>query len=318
MAKKSKQWAISWDTEDAEQTGLPDDLDVTFSEPVCRLASTSDYNEDDDDGVPVLSIPCTPDEGDPFTIHLSAGKADRMVPNEDGTGFVPAEDSHAKGISKSTNLYHFLKSLDDAGFPKDKLRSEGITIIDGLYCHLLRVPQPKRRGLAAADEEETSRTMPSITEIHKLPWEKGSKKKPAGKKAKAEPEPEEEEDEDEEEETAKLDKKFPKVGKKKAAPTDEDEDEDEEEEADEEEEEEADSSDYTKEAEKAILKALKEPAAAKKGIAKDDVYNAAFQKLKTHPQRKKVLALIQEDDWISDDDRPWFYNDKMERITATE
>jgi hypothetical protein len=333
--KKSKKDAgISWDPDDAEG-GLPDDLDVTLRNPRCRVADKTDYTEDADvdseDAVPMLSITCEPDEGDEFDIHLSAGNINRIVPSDDGETFVPAEDSRAKGLAKTSNAFLFLASLVAAGFPKKKIAADGIPIIDGTYCHLMRVDQPKRRGLAAAEDEEDSgrpRTVPNITEIHSLPWEKGKKKKSkktstkSNKKAKSEDEDEDEDeeeeaDEDEEEEEAPARKKKGKAKtSKKSKSRDEDEDEEEEEEEEEEsDDEDEDESDDDSDAEKAIKKVLKDPK-FKKGVKTDKLYKAVFALVQKAKNRKAILKLVQDSDWIGDDDRPWNYDEDDETLTS--
>jgi hypothetical protein len=307
VEEASSPSSFSWDTDDAESGGLPEGR-VVLMRAHTRLASTTDPNQDDDDdGYPVLSIMCVPvDGGEPFSVHLSAGKAARLIPSEDGGSFQPAEGSSAKGLSKSSNCFYFIKSLEDAGFPKDKIRSKGISIINGTEAELHRVDQPKRRNLVAVDEEtgeERTRTMPTITTIYSLPWEKkglkareaaelalkgkGKGKKPvagAGKKPKPVIE------DDDEEEEAQLNKKFPKAEKKGAV-------------------------DLDSAAEKAVMQALNEPSHKKKGLPETEAYPAAFQYVQKDPNRKGIMALIKDDEWLRDDDRPWAYDPNLERLT---
>lgn len=284
---------ISWDTDDAEAGGLPEGRCV-LKNPRTRLASTAQYNEDDADGVPVLTIDCVPPEGDPFVIHLTAGKPDRILPTDDGTDFKPAPGSKAKGLSKSSNTFYFIKSLEDAGFPKKKLRANGIAAIDGTDVELVRVPQPKRRGLAADDEEQKERTMPSVSEVHSFPWDKkGAKARDAataalksskkGKKGKP----------------TKKGKKGGKSRPKAEAPK------------------RSAKSDgaIIETTEKFVLKALSSEPASKKGIPAGNVYNEVFHLVKKHPERNAIMELVGESDFMTADERPWAFDDKLERYT---
>lgn len=302
--KKAKKAAssgrISWDTDDAEAGGLPEGR-VELVKPHTRLASTANYEEDDtDSGVPVLSIKCYPVDkknarvGDPFNIHLSAGKAARLIPTDDGSDFQPADDSPAKGLSKTSNCYYFVKSIEDAGFPKDKLRSQGIAVIAHSIVELTRVPQPARRGLAAADEGETAniRTMPSVTEIYVLPWERKKKAKPAAEEPVKKGKPG----------RPKGSKNSPKaegrsvkpvVSRPKPAP--------------------GDSTDVTRAAEIAIQKTLQSPRFRTKGLPLNDAYPEAFPHVKSHPKRKHIMALIADVDWLKDDARlNWHFDQGRE------
>lgn len=290
--------AFSWDTDDAEVGGLPEGR-VVLMNAHTRSASTSNYEEDDADGVPVTSITCVPVEGDgtPFNIHLSAGKANRLQPTADGSSFEPAEGSKARGLSKSSNTYYFFKALEDAGFPKDRIRAKGLRAINGTEVELLRVPQPERRGLAAVEPgERLTRTMPSVSEIYSLPWEsKGAKAR-----AKAE---------------AALTKKggkSAKGGRPKAAEVEEEEEEPAPVKA------KANGKEVLEAAEKAIVKTLAQSPHRDKGISSDDLYPLAFQLVKAHPQRKHIMALVEDEKWVRHDDRPWYYEDKTDRIRRIE
>jgi len=87
-----------------------------------------------------------------------------------------------KGINKGSNLGIFLASLYNAGFPKDKL-GDDISILDGLQAHMIRVPEPERKGLnRPAAQPGRERTIPTISRVIKLPWEKAAAPKPGAKK----------------------------------------------------------------------------------------------------------------------------------------
>lgn len=304
--KKSKSSAatagVSWDPEDAEVGGLPEGRIVLLN-PRTRLGSTADYKEDDPDGVPLFSLDAVPsgkkwDESAlPFEIHLTAGKVSRIVPNDDGTDFVPAEGSHATGLSKSSNTYFFIKSLTDAGFPVKKMRMKGIATIHGTVVELQRVPQPKRNFAAAAEgEKQGGDSMPSVQEIYSLPWEsKGQKERDRAEavlaKFKAK--------------SGKRGKKGAKKGRPKGEGVSDEGG--------------GDSGSLSakaikKLADKAVLAAIKSPAYRKKGLPLAEVFTAAFQQVRKHPERQEIMALVKRTAYIEHDDRPWLYDDKTERL----
>lgn len=315
---KSSGGGISWDTDDAEGGGLPEGRFVLLN-PHTRFGAFSNYNEDDNDGgAPMLSIAGVPVDkkgrvvGESMMIHLTAGKRERIIPTDDGTDFqaAPGKEGKVKGLSKSSNAFYFVKSAEDAGLTKEKLRAKGMAIFDGMEVDIARVPQPERPGLVAKEEGEDAfpKTMPSIETIHSFPWEsKGkiareaaqaafSKKKKGGKSSR--PKAEAAEDQDEEDE-ADLDTKFPKEGKAKTAKAKVKKSSD---------------SDLIEAAEAAILKAASLDKYKKKGLKKDDIYPASFQFVSKHPERKSIMALIESSDFYADDARPWNWDDNLERI----
>ena len=87
-----------------------------------------------------------------------------------------------KGINKGSNLGIFLASLFNSGFPRDKFGSD-IEILNGLQAHIIRVPEPERRGLNRPVREDgrTGGGIVTVSKINKLPWDK------AGGKAKGKP-----------------------------------------------------------------------------------------------------------------------------------
>lgn len=278
---KAPTGRISAAAEDAESGGLPEGRFI-LGRPKTRLASTSDYKEDDPEGVPVLDITGYPSkkgakipDAEPARFILSAGKSSRLIPTDDGLDFQPAEDSNAKGLSKSCNAYLFVESLQSSGFPGSKLRDEGFSSIKGTEVEITRVPQPKRRNLAATDEGTATegRTYPAVTKIYALPWDR--------KKAAA----------------AEPAAKAPKAGKGGKSPKAE-----------------GGTADViTVAAEHAIQKALMSPSVRHKGLPLNDAYPAAFPFVKDHPKRAKVMALIADPEWLKDDSRlNWHYDDKRE------
>lgn len=104
-------------------------------------------------------------------------------------------------LSNQSNFYLFVQNIVNAGFPEDKW-GEDISVLDGVVCHITHIPLPKRdmprSNLTGQQpqEQQRDRTLPVVSVIHSLPWEKKGAAKaksaatPATKKAEAKPEPE--------------------------------------------------------------------------------------------------------------------------------
>lgn len=296
---------VSWDPEDAESGGLPEGRIVLLN-PRTRLGSLQDYKEDDPDGIPMFSVDAVPsgkgwDEGaQPFEIHLSAGKSSRLVPNDDGTNFVPAEGSKAKGLSKNSNTFFFIKSLSDAGFPQKKFRLKGIVAIHGSVVELVRVPQPKREFAAQAEGASGGdKSMASISKVYSFPWEeKGAKEraraeaifakfKKRGKGGKGKS--------GKQKGTAKVGKK----GATKGRPKDE-----------------SGGGSTQGIAEKTILAVISSPAYKKKGLPLADLYSQAFQRVKQHPRRAEIMKHVKEPLFYNHVNRPFKFSTNRETFTV--
>jgi len=289
--KKSKRPAGAVGITSDEQevgTGLLNDVDVEVTAAEWAMWN---YGNDAQDDQPFLHLSVQADGAEEATeLYLSAGRADRLIPSDDGEWMVPSEGSSAKGLSSSCNAAAFLQSLENAGYDKDTLGSEPISQLVGLYFHLLRVPQPKRSGLPAA-EGERERTMPTCSEIHSLPGEPRPKKKGLAAAKSAVPQKQ-----------IKTKKKEPADVEDADESDDEDEDEDED-------EIQAKPGNggagggVEKEAQQLLLGLLKTPEYKRKGIPKGKVFQIAFQALKDNPKKKKILAVMQQEDFIADG--PW-------------
>lgn len=288
MAKR-KKGALSIRPSEAEE-GLLSDADVTITTSIWSTWGAADERalvggrEAED---PALKLVLDPDEGDELEQFLSAGKANRAVPSEDGEDeaeegdfIIPAEGSGARALSKSTNAYIFLNSLCSPAegklkFPEAKL-DDGISSLEGLHCHVTRVPQPKRGGLPT-EEGERERTVLVVHEIYELPkgisGARGGSKKKTTRRSKPEPEEEEEEEEGGEDELSEK-------------------------------------------AQAIVVKVLdKHP----KGVTTDGLVKGAFPfAAKMGKARKDILELIQDEDFLGDDDAPWEYNSRRNKITPIE
>jgi hypothetical protein len=166
------QTYASLNPDDFVQGGLIDDVDVTFLS--CRFVEW-DYNGTIDTPALALLVSMTYDDnGDVKEVnqYYSAGDLRRFQPSEDGTHAVSV--SGAKGLATGTNIAFLLKSLKDAGFPMDRFGDGDMSVLDGLFCHINRIPQGERKGLKRnqTDDKGFEKTVAVVTKIHRMPWEK--------------------------------------------------------------------------------------------------------------------------------------------------
>lgn len=172
----------------SEGGGLLDDVDVTFKS--CRFVKW-DYAGKVPTSIPAAEVVMElegVEEG--VKQYWSAGNANDWMPGPDGKTLVAI--GKATAIVSSSNLGILLTSIVNAGYPEDKL-SDDISELDGMECHVARVPAPKRSGLTRApraDGRAFEDTILTVSKIHKLPWEKkaakGGGKGKGGGKAKVE------------------------------------------------------------------------------------------------------------------------------------
>lgn len=286
MAKKR---AFSMRPEEGEEGGLPlsnDDIRITSA--VCTTFGAGDAPERMMAGGREADDPCakiefeyineSEDAGDPEPLFLSAGKANRLVPSEDGEEpaesgpfFIPAEESKARGLNKNSNLWQFYNSLakPEAGklkFDTSLLDEKGIEALVGLELHVRRAPSKNQPEPGSGERE---RTIVIVSEI--LSLGKGKAAKAKAKKAK---------DEDEDEADADTDSD--------ADPIDE-------------------------EAEAIVVKALKK--AGDDGIEKDALTKKVFVEVAKSKNKKSILAKLGDDEWLGDDARPWEYDTDSETLT---
>lgn len=171
MATPNNQ-GVSLRPSDAQHgTGLLDDVDVTLKQ--ARFV-TYDYDGKSPKPVLCLGVTMTDEAGEDHDQYYSAGDLQYFVPSNDGKKAMKA--GNKDGLNDNTNAVLFLSSLVNAGFPEDKL-GDDISAIEGTYCHVNRVAQPKRGADMAKD-----RTILQVMKIHSLPWEK-SKAHKLGQKA---------------------------------------------------------------------------------------------------------------------------------------
>jgi hypothetical protein len=271
-----------------------EDLVVSHYKATSNL---DDFVPGDEDGDPVDIDEWEP-EGD--------GSSREGYSNiEDVQGVTCVKIGKKEAMAKNSNWAFWLQQLAAAGFEKHrKFTGNLATDLEGLHVHMNRLPQPERRGL----EGDKKRDILVVTEIYGVEETGGT----GGKKAKASKKSKKSRDEDEEEEEVRVVKK-----KAKARAAEEEAEEDEEEEEGEDE----------------------EPTTAKKkgggGDLEDRVVEAVTEllegktmgrvKLTTKTiksfkgsEKTKVMAMLGDDEWVADDDRPWEYDEDDDTMSMEE
>jgi len=166
----------------SEGGGLLDNEDVVWNE--VRF-ETWDYGGRGP-STPALKVGMTVvDSGDEVEQYYSAGKAQDWEPSDDGTELVAI--GKASGINKNSNTAILINSLVEAGFPAEKL-GDDCSILDGLECHMVRIPAPERKGIINKPREDGAtyvQTVLVVDSITKLPWDKAATKKGKGASKKA-------------------------------------------------------------------------------------------------------------------------------------
>ena len=168
VMNKGKKSGVSLNPDDfVEGGGLLDNVDVTWKE--CRF-KMFDYNGTAPE-TPALRITMEVEgqEEEEQNQYWSAGSPQEWEPNEDGTALNAI--GSARGVSKSSKFSSLMKSVLDAGFPKDKIGND-ISVLDGLQCHMVRVKAPARPGLVKApraDGRVYEETILVVDSISKMP-----------------------------------------------------------------------------------------------------------------------------------------------------
>ncbi len=121
-------------------------------------------------------------EGQVHDDYLSSGDLKFFVPSSDGKMAVPVGTQTKLNVN--TNAAAFLISLmnaDTRGELTKRIKATNdISILVGLKVNIVRVDQPKRAGIIAADEEtlagQTKRApqVVKVTKILAYPWETGA------------------------------------------------------------------------------------------------------------------------------------------------
>lgn len=118
--------------------------------------------------------------------YWSAGDLRFFVPSEDPknddlNGITVVQVGDKTALNGGTNCALFLNSLVQAGFPEDKLDEGDIRVLEGMVCHVNRVPQPKRNNMPKrAGAPDRDPMILIVTAIKSLPGEKKAAAKTNG------------------------------------------------------------------------------------------------------------------------------------------
>ena len=164
---------ISLRPEDAEQSGgLLPYFDATL---VTCESETWDY---DGSG----KYPMSPaikgifeldETGEKHPEHWRAGGLDKLAPNPDGTGFMPARDVPIASLRNTTNAFQFLVSVKkaclDAGFSLPADFPANLKALEGIHGHWIRVDQKNRDNLKK-EEGGWPRQLIIAETVDRVPW----------------------------------------------------------------------------------------------------------------------------------------------------
>jgi len=277
--------AMSLNPEDWTQGGLLDDVDVVFQQ--CRFVEF-DYGGAAEKPVLALHvIMAYDDNGRPATVdqYYSAGDLSKFFPTPADQGRTCTSAGSAKGLNSNTNCALLLKSVFDAGFPVAKLGPGDVSQMDGMLCHINRVPQPKRGGnISEKNSAGYDKTVAIVTKIHRMPWETSAAKvaarpvaaampapSPAAVAAAPAPEPQQ-------------------VEQVEAAPLDD-------------------------EAAGILIQVL---SLKNNQVSKTAITPACFKHVAAHPQRADILKLLTDDNWLASmgANYGWTYNNGVVKTAA--
>lgn len=160
--------------------GLIDDVDVTFQNVCFEMM---DLTKGQAGKSPYLKAELN-DGGELTPVYWSCGSAQFLTVTSDGEFLDPVGDG--KRLNSNSNAGMFFTSLDNAGFPMEEL-DKGISSLNGLQAHIIRVSPPKRRGVQTTKEGGFEPSVVTVDRIIALPGEQKDtgKKKAAGKSAPA-------------------------------------------------------------------------------------------------------------------------------------
>lgn len=161
----------SWNPDEA--SGLVDNVRATIK------AVVVDYFTADSGfkGVNVNVTFARTGEAD-ITERYMLGSADQWAPNATKTGVHPLGEGNGK-IWNRSDAHKFIKSLADAGFPKNRIGND-LSVFVGTDCHINRVTQDRTYTDKKTGKERTQTTM-LVTKIYALPGEKGTGAKAVSK-----------------------------------------------------------------------------------------------------------------------------------------
>lgn len=256
------------------------DADGTISPPVVALAFEAETEEQE-----------------PSTQYYSLGSksAENFEPSEDGDDLTVIGERGQ--VSKSCRASIFLTALEAAGFDGERLDEEPITCIANLKCHFVIQEPPKSWStISNNDETEGERKKPrgtpvpskileeDVPELEEVDRGKKSGKKGAKKTAK------------------KSAKKGAKATSKKAAKKSSKKG--------------AKTVDLPARAEKAVLAVLNDEEEG--WIYTDDMPNKLESHLEDDPYCDRIVGYAFQEEWYTDEDRPWVYDSGDDTIALPE
>lgn len=171
--------------------GLMDDVDVTFKNVRFEMC---DYNGTQETPSPALGADLITGAEQAnekaYRQHWSCGSAESWEPSPDGSQCVAiGKDTEFR---KSSNVFLFVGSLQQAGFPMERLNEGNCTVLEGMVAHVKRVDQPTRsnlnqpttrRGRDGKEYAKDNKVL-CVTKIISLADEKKGAKKAAAGNAK--------------------------------------------------------------------------------------------------------------------------------------
>lgn len=151
----------------------PDDASGLFDNARAVISAVKVDYFDAKTGSKYLNVDITfkPAAGEPITEHFLLGGADQWAPNASKTGAIPVTEGGR--IWNKSQVYRFMKSLADQGFPKNRLGND-LSVLVGTDVHVTRVTDEGQK-YTDKNGKERDRTTLLVTKIYALPGEKAGK-----------------------------------------------------------------------------------------------------------------------------------------------
>ncbi len=227
-------------------------------------------NREADD--PALKLVVEIDGRDDMTEFLSAGKADKFRPTKDGNNLELVDDTAE--FNDGSNAGFFITSLCDKKL-HGKLTLDEEALDEGISAihGLVFISGRKILERDFQDGAQRGKPRPNLfaEQIVKLPG--------GGKTSSSKTKPAKDEDDE------NKDEKSAKATKEKGG------------------------DDVESKAEKALVEVLDNPK-YRKGIARGRAYTQVFNLVKDEEDHREIVALIEDEDWVTSADRPWEYDEK--------
>jgi hypothetical protein len=163
---------------DFSKGGFIDDVDATWLNTKFAMY---DYQGKADPAPAFIADVMVDGDEEPHQQAWSCGAAKDWEPSPDGKFLVPARDG-VERIRQNTKFAILMKSLIDAGFPKDALGSGDAGVFEGIRVHMIQIPAPEYRGLdkpkkTGKDGKEYAATIPVVSAVLEVAATSGKKGK---------------------------------------------------------------------------------------------------------------------------------------------